>query len=189
MRDKLCRPAIHPPFIILQEPPVTEVSADKTRSRTVAWADPALSAAAARKLSGLDFLTKLAAAELPPPPIAGLMGLRLAKAEFGLVVFEGTPGEYLYNPIGVVHGGFACTLLDSCMGCAIQTTLPEGFIYTTLELKVNLVRGITVETGLLHAEGRLIHGGRTTGTAEGKLIGEDGKIYAHGTTTCLIMKA
>jgi uncharacterized protein (TIGR00369 family) len=167
---------------------VTGGPAGNTRRRTVTWADPMVSAAAARELSGLDFLSRLAAGELPPMPMADLVGFRLARVELGLVVFEGAPGEYLYNPIGAVHGGFACTLLDSCMGCAIHSALPAGFGYTTLELKVNLVRGIVAKTGPMHAEGRLIHGGRTTGTAEGKLTGEDGKIYAHGTTTCLIRK-
>jgi uncharacterized protein (TIGR00369 family) len=159
------------------------------RTRTVSWEDPMISASAVRKgLSGMEFLQKIAAGEIPPPPIALLLGFSLTKVEPGFAVFECDPGEHHYNPIGVVHGGLACTLLDSTMSCAIQTTVPAGSGYTTLELKVHLVRAITDKTGHLRAEGRLIYGGTRMGTAEGKLIDKDGKIYAHGTTTCMIMK-
>jgi uncharacterized protein (TIGR00369 family) len=161
---------------------------DSSRTRTVAWEDPMQSAVAARGASGLDFLKKVISGEVPSPPIAVLMGFSITKVEPGYALFECDPAEYHYNPIGVVHGGLACTLLDSCMSCAIQTTVPAGSAYTTLELKVHLVRAITSKTGHLRAEGRLIHGGSRMGTAEGKLIDKDGKIYAHGTTTCMIIK-
>ena len=164
-------------------------SESKPRTRTVTWADPMVSAGVVRKgASGMEFLQKIASGEIPPPPIAVLMGFDLTKVEPGFAVFECDPAEYHYNPIGVVHGGLACTLLDSAMSCAIQTTVPAGSGYTTLELKVHLVRAITDKTGHLRAEGRIVHGGSRMGTAEGKLIDAEGKIYAHGTTTCMIIK-
>jgi len=105
------------------------------------------------------------------------------------VTFVGEPGEHLYNPIGVVHGGFAMTLLDSAMGCAVHTTLGVGEAYTTLEAKVNFVRPITLETGPVRCEGTVIHRGGTIATAEGRVIAErTGKLLAHGTTTCLVLK-
>jgi len=104
----------------------------------------------------------------------------------GRVVFEGLPDASFYNPIGTVHGGFAMTLLDSALGCAIFTTLAKGEKWTTLEMKVNLVRPILKDTGLLRAEGRVIHRGRTVATSEGDLKDEGGKLYAHATTTCMI---
>ena len=164
-------------------------SESKSRTRTVSWADPMISAAAVQKgASGIEFLQKIVAGEIPQPPIAVLMGFSITKVEPGYALFECDPAEYHYNPIGVVHGGLACTLLDSAMSCAIQTTVPAGSAYTTLELKVHLVRAITDKTGHLRAEGRMIHGGSRMGTAEGKLLDKDGKIYAHGTATCMIMK-
>jgi uncharacterized protein (TIGR00369 family) len=162
--------------------------AAEPRTRTITWKDPMLSAGAARGASGIEFLQKVVSGEIPPPPISVLMNFSITKVEPGYALFECDPAEYHYNPIGVVHGGLAATLLDSCMSCAVQTTVPAGSAYTTLELKVHLVRAITSKTGHLRAEGRLIHGGSRMGTAEGKLIDKDGKLYAHGTTTCMIMK-
>ena len=118
--------------------------------------------------------------------IAELLGFRLVEVEPGFACFEIEPAEYHYNPIGVVHGGVAGTLLDSAMGCSIHATLPSGTAYTTLEFKVNLVRPITKDTGLLRCEGHVVHGGKRAATAEGKLTGRDGKLYAHGSTTCMI---
>ncbi|MBN9392232.1 MAG: PaaI family thioesterase [Chloroflexi bacterium] len=159
---------------------------DLTRSRTYTWSDPMSAAQAGRSLSGLEYMQKLLAGEFPPPPIAATMGFRLAEVEFGRAVFEIVPAEYHYNPIGIVHGGLAATLLDSALGCAIHTTLPAGTGYSTLELHVNLVRGITAQTGLLHCEGKVIHAGRQVATAEARLVDAQGKLYAHGTTTCII---
>ncbi len=139
-----------------------------------------------RTLSGLEFLTRIISGELPRPPIAGLLGFSLTEAEEGRVVFEAEPQRHHYNPIGSVHGGFAATLLDSCMSCAVQTKLPVGKGYTTLEFKVNLVRALTDETGPIRAEGTAIQVGSRVGTAEGRLIDASGRLYAHGTTTCLI---
>jgi uncharacterized protein (TIGR00369 family) len=135
---------------------------------------------------GLGFLKAIIEGTLPKPPIADLLGFDLVEAESGRAVFEGTPEYRHYNPIGTVHGGFALTLMDSCMSCAVQTMLKQGEIYTTLELKVNLVRAITKDTGLIRATGRLIHRGRTTGTAEGDVRDAAGNLLAHGTTTCMI---
>lgn len=138
---------------------------------------------------GLGFLKAIIDGTLPKPPIADLLGFDIVEAETGKAVFEGVPDYRHYNPIGTVHGGLALTLLDSCMSCAVQTTLAKGEIYTTLELKVNLTRAITKDTGLVRATGRLIHRGRTTGTAEGDVRDTAGNLLAHGTTTCLIMPA
>jgi uncharacterized protein (TIGR00369 family) len=136
--------------------------------------------------SGLDFLRRIVDGTVPQPPIAATLGFILAEAAPGLAVFIMTPELRHYNPIGTVHGGVACTLLDSYMSCAVQTHLLQGQGYTTLELKVNLVRPITSATGLIRAEGRTMHFGRRSGTAEGKLLDAKGNLLAHGTTTCMI---
>jgi uncharacterized protein (TIGR00369 family) len=142
-----------------------------------------------RDMSGLDFMRALAAGELSPPPIGKLMGFTLVDVDEGYALFRGEPGEQHLNPIGSVHGGFAATLLDSALGCAVHTTLPAGIGYSTLELSVNLVRGITPATGPVLAEGRVLHTGRRTATAEAKLTAEQGgALLAHGTTTCLILR-
>jgi uncharacterized protein (TIGR00369 family) len=138
---------------------------------------------------GVSFLRALLDGTLPPPPITETLGFRLASVEPGRVVFEGEPQFRHYNPIGMVHGGFAMTLLDSALGCAVHSTLGKGETYTTLEVKVNLVRPLTKDTGLVSAEGRIIHRGRTVGTAEGDIKDASGKLYAHATTTCMIFPA
>jgi uncharacterized protein (TIGR00369 family) len=135
---------------------------------------------------GLGFLKAIIDGTLPKPPIADLLGFDITEAETGKAVFECLPEFKHYNPIGTVHGGLAMTLLDSCMSCAVHTTLAKGEIYTTLEVKVNLVRAITNDTGLIRATGRLIHRGRTTATAEGDIRDAAGNLFAHGTTTCVI---
>ena len=135
---------------------------------------------------GLGFLRAIADGSLPQPPISELLGFRLISAEQGHAVFEGTPEYRHYNPIGVVHGGFAATLLDSAVACSVQSTLAKGETYTTLELKLNLVRALTKDTGPVRAEGRIIHRGRTTATADGQLRDREGKLYAHASTTCMI---
>jgi uncharacterized protein (TIGR00369 family) len=125
------------------------------RSRTVNWEDPVIGATAAPDMSGLDYMRAIMTGELPTAPMADLMGFGLVEVEEGRVVFDCIPAEYHYNPIGSVHGGLACTLFDSAMGCAVHTMLPVGVGYTTLELKVNLLRAITIETGCLLCEGAL----------------------------------
>ena len=124
--------------------------------------------------------------ELPPPPIGHLLGFVAIEFEKGRFVFQGTPRLEHYNPIGVIHGGFAATLLDSCVGCAIHTMLPAGKGYTTLELKVNYIRAMTDKTGLVRAEGKVISAGNQAGVAEGRLTDTSGRLLAFATTTCLI---
>ena len=126
--------------------------------------------------------------ELPPPPIAAVLDFVILRIEPGLAVFQGRPQFRHYNPLGVVHGGWISTLLDSAMGCAVHSTMPAGKGYTTLELKVNFVRAVTQEVPLVRAEGRLVHGGKQVAVAEGRLAGPDGRLYAHATTTCLIFE-
>jgi uncharacterized protein (TIGR00369 family) len=138
-------------------------------------------------MTGLEYIRAIFEHRLPPPPIAVTMGFIGAEAEEGKAVFLGEPGEFLYNPIGVVHGGFAMTLLDSALGCAVHTTLARDERYTTLETKVNFVRPIVMATGRVRCEATVIHRGRKVATAEGRLVEErTGKTLAHGTTTCLI---
>jgi uncharacterized protein (TIGR00369 family) len=138
-------------------------------------------------MTGLELLRAIASGDVPGAPIAELMGMEPIEAEEGRVVFAAVPGPEHYNPIGSVHGGFAATLLDSAMGCAVHSTLAEGVGYTTLEMKVNFTRPISSDTGRVLCEGRLLHRGRRVATAEGSLIAEEsGKLLAHGSTTCLI---
>lgn len=163
-----------------------ETSSGSGRTRTVAWQDPMIVARLGGTAGGMELLGRMVRGELPPPPIAELLGFRLAHVEPGLARFEVEPAEYHYNPIGVVHGGLAGILLDSAMGCSVHTTLPAGIGYTTLEFKVNLVRAVTMKTGLLTCEGRVVHAGKRAATAEGRLVDGEGKLYAHGSTTCMI---
>src|SRR5207302_4693087 len=159
----------------------------KKRSRTITWEDPFEVMRAAPGRTGLELLRELAAGRLPAPPIAQTMGFTGVSFDEGRAVFEGEAGEYLYNPIGVVHGGYAMTLLDSCMSVAVHTLLGVGERYTTLEAKINFVRPITLDTGRVRAEGTVIHRGNTIATAEGKQTAvSTGTLLAHGTTTCLI---
>jgi uncharacterized protein (TIGR00369 family) len=158
-----------------------------SRSLTVSWEDPIAAFAAGKALSGIDYMNEMIAGRIAPPPIMRLMGFRLKEVGEGLAVFECEPGEQHYNPIGVVHGGLAMTLLDSAMGCCVHTRLPANTGYTTLEAKVNLVRAITGKTGTIRATGKVIHLGGKTATAEGRLEDAAGKLLAHGTTTCIIL--
>lgn len=158
------------------------------RTRTISWEDPKFGSEAATKMSGLDFLRALARGEVPTAPMANLMGFRPSEVEEGRVVFEAVPAEYHYNPIGAVHGGFACALADSAMGCAVHTMLPAGVGYTTLEIKTNLLRPITTETGRLFCEGKAIHVGGRIAIAEAHLTDESSKLYAHATTTCMVFR-
>jgi uncharacterized protein (TIGR00369 family) len=129
------------------------------------------------------------AGKLPRPPMASLMDIQLVEASKGRAVFRGTPQEFHYNPIGSVHGGYGATLLDSAMGCAVHSTLDAGDTYTTLEFKINFLRALTHETGEVRGIGVIVHAGRTTAIAEGKIVDEGGKLYAFATTTCQITRA
>lgn len=162
--------------------------ADGTRERTLAWEDPVATAAAGAAMSGLDYMRALVAGELPPPPIAVTMRMGPIELEEGRVVFAGEPGEEHYNPIGMVHGGYAATILDSALGCAVHTTLSVGTGYTSLGLEVKYVRPITRDTGRVLCEGRVLYRGRKQATAEAKLTAaESGKLLATGTSTLLIL--
>jgi uncharacterized protein (TIGR00369 family) len=142
-----------------------------------------------KHMSGLDYLRAMMSGELPPPPIAVMLGMAPVEVEHGRAVFAAEPAEYHYNPIGVVHGGLAATMLDSATGCAVQTTLPAGVGYTTIELKTNFIRPIARDTGRILCEAEVVHRGGTIATAEGRLFAEStGKLLAHGLSTCLIVK-
>jgi uncharacterized protein (TIGR00369 family) len=158
------------------------------RTRTFSWDDPLIGARVAPTLSGLEYLHAMRRGELPAPPIMLLLNIGFQSAEEGRVIFSVEPAEFHYNPIGMVHGGLASTLCDSAMGCAIQSTLPAGVGYTTLELKVNFVRPLTIATGPVLCEGTVINVGGRVGTAEARVTDRAGKLYAHSTTTCLIMR-
>lgn len=139
-------------------------------------------------MDGVDFLRGWIEGRYPAPPIGKFMNGGLVEAEVGRVVFEGTPGADHYNPIGSIHGGYAATLLDSCMGCAVHSVLKAGQAYTTLEIKVNYARGMTHRTGLVRAEGKVINAGSRVGLAEGRLTDAQGRLLAWGSTTCMIFK-
>lgn len=136
--------------------------------------------------SGMEIFKAIFAGELPPPPIGDTLDFVPIHIAPGEAVFQGRPQRRHYNPMGAVHGGWFATLLDSAVGCAIHATLPAGKGFTTLELKVNMVRSLTDGVPLVRAEGKVIHAGRQIATAEGRIVGPDGKLYAHATTTCLI---
>lgn len=162
--------------------------ADPTRTRTITWHDPVASAAAGRELSGIGYLEAMARGELPRPPIGILMDFTIAEVAKGRVVFEVEPAEFHYNPIGMVHGGLAATLCDSALGCAVQTLLPAGTGYTTVDLNVTFLRPLTRETGKVRAIGEVIHSGSRIATAQARLVDAADKIYATATTTCLILR-
>ena len=142
-----------------------------------------------KAMSGLDFVQGLASGALPLNTIAQTLGYDVVEAESGRVVITVSPDESHLNPWGTVHGGLTATLLDSCMGLAVQSTLEKGFGSTTLEFKISLVRAITTETGEIKAEGKVLNAGRRVGTAEGRVIDRMGRLLAHGTTTCLIFES
>jgi uncharacterized protein (TIGR00369 family) len=140
-------------------------------------------------LSGTEMFDAIFCGRLPAPPIGNTLDFVPIEIVAGRAVFQGRPGLEHYNPIGTVHGGWIATLLDSCVGCAVHSTLPAGKAYTTAELKVNYIRPVTTAVKLLRAEGRTVHVGSRMATAEGRLFGPDGKLYAHASTTCFIFDA
>ena len=140
----------------------------------------------AKALTGLELLKSILEGRLPGAPMSATLQLRLLEVEHGRAVFSGQPSMAYYNPAGSVHGGYAATLLDSCMGCAIHSTLPAGTGYTTLEFKISFLRPLTEAAGSVRAEGKIISVGKRVGTAEGWIFDSAKRLYAHGTTTCLI---
>jgi uncharacterized protein (TIGR00369 family) len=168
---------------------IAEQSPEITRRRELVWQDPLPSAAAGAEMAGIDYMRAVSSGEIPPPPIAVLLKMAPTRVEEGSVSFTGHPGEEHYNPIGVVHGGYAATLLDSAIGCAVHTTLPAGSAYTSLTLEVKYVRPITRDTGAVRCDAEVTHRGRRQATAEAKLYDVDsGKLLATGTGTCMVME-
>jgi uncharacterized protein (TIGR00369 family) len=164
------------------------MATQERRTRTITWEDPAAMARAARRMSGLDYLGAILRGDLPGPPIAATLGIVPAELAAGRVAFTLEPAEYHYNPLGAVNGGLTATLCDTALGCAIHSTLPAGTGYTTLELKVSYVRAITRETGIIRGEGRVLHVGGRVALAEARVTDAAGTLYAHATTTCLLLR-
>jgi uncharacterized protein (TIGR00369 family) len=166
--------------------PMTNEIDMSEQSAAASATDCAPAMARGEAIDGLEFLLRIRDGRLPPPGMAVSLGFELAEIERGRVVFSAIPRAAHYNPAGAVHGGFAATLLDSCMTCAVQSTLKAGLACTTLDLNVHYTRGATDKTGLLRAEGKVVHVGRQMATAEGRLTDPQGRLIAHATTSCLI---
>jgi uncharacterized protein (TIGR00369 family) len=165
-------------------------SAQDERTRTYTWHDPMASFAEGATLSGVDYLRAMADGKIPVPPIAETMGFdRIAEVEEGRVVFRLTPAEFHYNPIGSVHGGVYATILDSACGCAVQSLLPHGDFYTSVDLTVKFLRGMSKDTGPVDCVGTVTHIGRRTALAEARIVDANGKLYATATSSCLIIRA
>ncbi|NJP50201.1 PaaI family thioesterase [Streptomyces sp. SBST2-5] len=156
------------------------------RTRAYDWADPAVSAEAVPHHSGLDFIRKLLDGELPAPPVAATLGFTLEEADHGRAVFALVPGEEHYNPIGSVHGGVYATLLDSAAGCAVQTVLPQGMGYTSLDLTLKFLRPVTAGTGKVRAIGTVLDYGRRTALAQAELRDSEDRLLAHATSSCML---
>jgi uncharacterized protein (TIGR00369 family) len=156
------------------------------RSRTVTWHEPGPSTAKGLTMAGVDYLRAMADGELPQPPIAGLLRFEIASADPGRVVFTCEPDESAYNPIGAVHGGLVCTLLDSVTGCALHSTLGPGKGYTSVEIKVNYLKAVRLSSGVLTATGTVVKSGSRVGFAEGVVTDADGAVVATATSTLLV---
>ena len=158
------------------------------RDRSYDWDDPAPSAAAARDRDGLTFLQAILAGELPGPPVARTLDFTPVSVDVGEVVFEFTPAEFHYNPIGSVHGGVLATLCDSACGCAVQSMLPTGAFYTSLDLSVKFLRPVTSATGRMTCGGTVTHLGTRSALAQARLTDSRGKLFAHATSSCMIFR-
>ena len=158
------------------------------RTRSYSWTAPEVLVRGADGLSGLAFLRKVVEGNLPQAPLSDVLQFRLVEVSEGFARFVGSPGEQHYNPMGSVHGGWASALLDSAMGCAVLSTLDETRLFTTVQLSVNLLRPMSSQTGEVRCEARVLHVGGRTATAEGRVVDREGRLYAHGTTTCLIIR-
>ena len=159
-----------------------------SRHRQFRWPDPARYVEPIRRLSGLEFMRAFLSGDLPPPPFMELLGARVVSVDPTSVVFEFDPAEFMYSPLGTVHGGIVTVLLDSAMGCSFHTTLPAGVGYTTLELKVNFLKPVLADSGTLRAEGRVVHSGARVGISEARLTNRDGKLFAHATSTLMVLR-
>lgn len=172
------------------DPALADVAArwrDEEAAIRADWGEPGvIDRDTMKTMSGMEVFAAIRAGRLPTPPIGRLLDFIAIEFEPGRMVFQGTPRRDHYNPLGTVHGGYAATLLDSCVGCAVHTMLPAGKGYTTLELKVNYIRAMTERTGPVRAEGRTISVGNQTAVAEGRLTDSAGKLLAFATTTCLV---
>jgi uncharacterized protein (TIGR00369 family) len=166
---------------------VSSAGTSVARTRTVTWEDPLEGAAAATSMSGLDYLRGIISGDIARPPLGELLGIRITSIDPGRAVFSLDTGEHLYNPFGGVHGGVLATVLDSALGCAVQSTLAAGVASTTVDLNVTFVRPATRDTGRLTCEAEIIHSGRKISTARGHVVDDERRIYATGTTTCLIL--
>ena len=158
------------------------------RRREYSWGDPAVSAAAAREMDGMTFFGEMLAGRLPPPPIAATLAFSWVSVEPGRVVFEITPAEFHYNPIGSMHGGVYATLCDSACGCAVHSLLPARAFYTSLDLATRFIRPVTAGTGRLLCEGTVAHFGSRTALAHARLTDENGKLYADATSNCMLFR-
>ncbi|RZU48995.1 uncharacterized protein (TIGR00369 family) [Krasilnikovia cinnamomea] len=166
----------------------TAAADDGVRARTFTWTDPARHAHLLGRSGGLELLRRIAAGELPPPPVMELLDMSGMEAEEGRVTFYLRPQEFHYNPLGTVHGGVLSTLLDSAAACAVHSTLPPGFGYTSQDLNVKFLRAVTVASGRLRCEGVVIQRGRRTAYAEARMTDADGRLVAHATSSCLIFE-
>jgi uncharacterized protein (TIGR00369 family) len=159
------------------------------RKRTIFWDDPKINKRdAATSISGLDYLRAIKDGRINPPPVAMLVGYKIFEIENGYAVFELNPAEYHYNPFATVHGGILSTLLDTAMTASVLSTLSKGISCSTIEIKVNFIRPVTADTEALRCEARPIHVGKRLATVEGRLKDKNGKLYAHGISTCAIFK-
>jgi uncharacterized protein (TIGR00369 family) len=157
------------------------------RSKTITWYDPIRGAQAGASLAGIDHLEAIRRGELPPPPMAAHFNFTIIEVSVGQVTFTCEPDESAYNPIGLIHGGLVCTLIDSVLGCAVQSTLPAGVGYTSIELKVSYLRPVRSDTGPLRAHGRVAKPGRRVAFADADVRDAEGTLLATGTGTCLVM--
>jgi uncharacterized protein (TIGR00369 family) len=165
---------------------IHDAGTSAAQSRMVTWRDPTATLAASASMSGLSYWTAVVDGHLPPPPIAELFQMSVVEAEDGRVTFTCTPDASMYNPLGVVHGGAVCTLLDTATGCALHTTLPAGVSYTSVEIKVNYLKAVTVDSGTLTAVGTVVKAGSRIGFAEATVTDAAGKLVATATSTLLI---
>ena len=160
----------------------------EARTRTITWDDPMIGAERAKGMRGIDYLRAIVSGEVPRPPVAWALDFAIDEVEEGRVSFAMVPSEIHYNPIGVVHGGVAATLCDSAMGSAVHTLLPAGVGYTSVDLAIKFLRPVTRETGRIVATATVLNAGKRTALAEARLTDAAGKLLAHATSTCLILR-